>query len=130
MIVVSDTTAITSLLKIHQAEVLQRLFVEIAVPEAVRNELLKYHSAVPQFLQVRAIRDTTSLPRLLSVLDRGEAEAIVLAKEIGADALLIDEKLGRSFAEQECCGGPTASRSGTSHESGDCRRHKLRPVAG
>ncbi len=37
----------------------------------------------------------------MSVLDRGEAEAIVLACEIAADAILIDEADGRKIARQQ-----------------------------
>lgn len=37
---------------------------------------------------------------LREIIDRGEAEAIILAEESGADTLLIDDKQGRSVAEQ------------------------------
>ena len=41
MLVVSDTTAITSLLKIGRAEILALLFKDVIIPQAVRDELLK-----------------------------------------------------------------------------------------
>lgn len=101
MIVVSDTTAVTSLLKIGYTSLLPSLFKEVIIPEAVHTELLNYHSEIPAFLQVRAVRNKARVARLLKDLDQGEAEAIILAKELSADALLIDEKRGRSIAEQD-----------------------------
>lgn len=39
MIVVSDTTPLISLLKINQLDLLEKLFGEVLIPEAVFNEL-------------------------------------------------------------------------------------------
>jgi predicted nucleic acid-binding protein len=99
VIVVSDTTAVTSLLKIDRVALLQKLFEQVLIPEAVRDELLKYHSELPGFLEVQAANDRAAVNSLRNEIDAGEAEAIILAEEIGADALLIDDKQGRAIAE-------------------------------
>ena len=39
MIVVSDTSAITALLQVGQADLLEKLYHQILIPEAVRAEL-------------------------------------------------------------------------------------------
>jgi len=100
LLVVSDTTAITSLSKIGRAEILSRLFRQIVIPNAVRDELLKYHPSLPAFLEVKALQDTGQLVPLLRDLEAGEAEAILLALELRADALLIDDRRGRRIAEE------------------------------
>jgi predicted nucleic acid-binding protein len=101
MIVVSDTSAITSLLQIRRIEVLARLYGEICIPQAVQNELLQTHRTLPEFVRVRQTESKADVQRLCAELDLGEAEAIVLAKEISADYLLIDETLGRQVAVRE-----------------------------
>lgn len=99
MLVVSDTSPITSLLQIGQAGILRAIFGRVLIPSAVENELLRSHSSLPDFLDVQTIQDWQTAEVLCRQLDRGEAEAIVLAEESHADYLLIDEKLGRSVAE-------------------------------
>jgi hypothetical protein len=101
MIVVSDKSAITSLLQVGRVEVLARLYGEICIPQAVQNELLQTHRALPEFVRVRQTENKADVERLRAELDLGEAEAIVLAKEISADFLLIDETLGRQVAVRE-----------------------------
>lgn len=101
MIVVSDTSPITALLTIQKINLLARLYGEVKVPPAVAEELLAYHAELPEFIQVTPVAYSPLLDELAQTLDRGEAEAIVLAKELHADLLLIDESLGRAAARQE-----------------------------
>lgn len=101
MIVVSNMSAITDLLQVGQAGLLEKLYLRILVPEAVRNELLKSHPALPPFLHCVPVTNFAEVRRLLDEIDLGEAEAIVLAKEQHADLLLIDELAGRRVAQRE-----------------------------
>ena len=101
MIVVSDTSPVTSLLTIGLIEILERLYSHVLIPEAVCRELIVEHRSLPEFIRVQRIRDSRHRDELQRVLDKGEAEAIVLAKEQHADLLLIDEKKGRGIAEAE-----------------------------
>ena len=101
MIVVSDTSALTSLLQISREDLLLRLYEEVKVPEAVEQELRRAHSSLPSWLQVISVRDRLAVTRLESQIDRGEAEAIVAMKEGHGDILLIDERRGRLVALRE-----------------------------
>jgi len=101
MIVVSDTSVITSLIQVGHAELLQELHGRVLIPRAVHLELLRTHAIFPAFIEVRVVVDRTRVADLEAELDLGEAEAIVLAKEVNADLLLIDEKLGRQVALRE-----------------------------
>lgn len=101
MIVVSDTSAITALLQVQQIELLSAIYGEVYIPEAVRDELAESHTQLPSFIRVLPINDTGFRARLLRELDLGEAEAIILAKELKADELLIDETCGRTVARRE-----------------------------
>jgi predicted nucleic acid-binding protein len=101
MIVVSDTSSISALLRIGHADLLQRLYGEVLIPEAVRDELLDFFPTVPEFLHCRQVSDAGEVNRLCGELDLGEAEAIALAREMRADVLLIDELDGRGIATHE-----------------------------
>ncbi|MCU0751857.1 MAG: DUF3368 domain-containing protein [Akkermansiaceae bacterium] len=101
MIVVSDTSPVTALLTVGHEELLRQLFGEVVIPEAVREELMRGHGAIPVWLRVEPVRRRDEALRFSQVVDRGEAEAIELAKELGADRLLIDERKGRRLAKQE-----------------------------
>lgn len=101
MIVVSDTSPLTALLMVGQAEILSRLFGEVIIPKAVEAELLRSHPTPPDWLRVRLVSDGAKAGRYAQSVDRGEAEAIALAEELHADHLLIDERKGRRLAQQQ-----------------------------
>ncbi len=100
MIVVSDTSAVSALLEIGRVEILRDIFGTICIPPAVSDELLRWHHGLPSFLQIRKPADIAALHRLSQTLDAGESEAILLAQELNADFLLIDELRGRQAAEK------------------------------
>ncbi len=106
MNIVSNSTPIISLASIGQVELLARLFGTIRIPREVYRELKSkkapgYHDIDADHFQVQDIQGTAYLGFLLHDLDRGEAEAIVLAKEIQADALIMDERTGYLIAKQQ-----------------------------
>jgi hypothetical protein len=101
MIVVSDTSALTSLLQVGLEEILPRLFQEVAIPEAVERELRRAHPALPSFLLTIPVADRKLVDRLCRDLDQGEAEGIALILEKRGDLLLIDERKGRRVAQRE-----------------------------
>jgi predicted nucleic acid-binding protein len=101
MIVVSDTSPLTALLTVGEAGLLSRLFGDVIIPEEVRDELARSHSSLPAWIKVEAVKNTAEAVRLSQIVDKGEAEAIELAKELHADRLLIDERKGRRLAMQE-----------------------------
>jgi predicted nucleic acid-binding protein len=99
MIVVSDTTALTTLIKSGFDWMLPRLFGEILIPSAVADELLQFHPTLPAWCIVRAATLSPLLDHLREAVDLGEAEAIALAHELQANLVLLDDKKGRRQAE-------------------------------
>jgi predicted nucleic acid-binding protein len=99
MIVVSDTSPISNLMQIGQVELLVKLFGQVIIPPSVARELAVEHGCLPAFLQVRGPDNLREVRRLAALLDDGEAEAIVVAQELHADRLLIDERAGRRVAQ-------------------------------
>jgi predicted nucleic acid-binding protein len=101
MIVVSDTSCVSNLIALDALHLLPALYGEVIIPLAVERELRRTHGALPGFLQLRQPGNLAFIQSLAQQLDRGEAEAIALAKELHADRLLIDEKDGRAVALRE-----------------------------
>ena len=106
-IVVSDTSPIRALAHLARLELLDLLFGEVLIPPAVVAELEKAGSRFPPlrvaqfgFLRIQTPQNRATVEELLATLGPGEAEALALAEEVGADAVLIDESAGRKVAQQ------------------------------
>jgi len=102
--VVSNTTPLISLSKISKIELLKLIYQEIIIPEGVveeyeRGKNKKFYRDISKFdwIKVKKVENEKTFEFLLD-LDKGEAESIVLAKNIKADLLIIDELRGREFA--------------------------------
>lgn len=109
MIVVSNTTPIIGLASIERFELLQVLFGEIHIPQAVYNEAVvagreeggaKREVSTATWIKTAHVQDRLAVDVLLDELDLGEAETIVLARELNADWMLMDEKKGRRKLNQ------------------------------
>lgn len=103
MLVVSDTSSLNYLVLIGLDHILPALFGRVLTTPAVMGELT--HSDAPEPVR----RWAEPRPRWLEVrspaallpgidLDIGETEAISLAKEISADSILLDERIGSAVA--------------------------------
>jgi predicted nucleic acid-binding protein len=110
VIVVSDTSPVSNLILVDHIHLLPQLFGTIIIPEAVYQELLANGSNHPITKTIQAIdwlevcsvtnrQQVEALERDCN-LDPGEANAIVLALELQATQLLIDERLGRLEAKR------------------------------
>ncbi|MFY8036621.1 MAG: DUF3368 domain-containing protein [Cyclobacteriaceae bacterium] len=111
MVVVSDTTAISNLYLIDKLWLLEKPYKEVIIPSSVYKELKdlkknvegrEIQFEITTWIKIGEVRqkDLVTVLLLSLSLDRGEAEAIVLAKEMNADLLIIDELKGRKYAKQ------------------------------
>lgn len=109
MIVVSNTSPLTSLAAIGRFELLRDLYSEVLIAEAVWAELNaggrphpgSHEVADADWVQRRPVQARELVAALRSDLDLGEAETIALAVEVGSDLVLIDERVGRHHAERQ-----------------------------
>lgn len=104
MIVVSDTSPLSYLHQIGRLQLLQALYGRVVIPTAVEKELraaAELHEGFDwSLIDIVEPKDVQQVAALCEDLDRGEAEAIVVALEIQADILLIDEVGGRETARR------------------------------
>lgn len=107
MIVIANAGPLIALAQIGHFDLLRLLYGKLYVPPAVREEVVTSGRERPGAIEVGAadwihvvkVGDTTAVQLLRDRLDAGESEAIVLAMEMNADLLLMDEARGRRVAE-------------------------------
>ena len=105
-IIVSDTSSIGYLVQINLLHLLQILYGEIIIPNAVNKEVLQLENKgylLSEFInadwiKIYSAHNLSNVKNYINILDQGELEAISIAIELNADLLIIDEKLGRTVA--------------------------------
>jgi predicted nucleic acid-binding protein len=108
MIVIADTSVILNLCRIQHEHLLQQLFKRVLIPNEVADEFERLTKIQKRFVGlvlpnwIEILSAPTSFPAevIQAELDAGEAAAIALFLKQKADALLIDESLGRSVANK------------------------------
>ena len=105
MIVVADTSVVLNLCCVRQERLLSALFGRVLVPTEVAAEFRRLAGvdvrfsglALPAWIEV--LPSPAPSPELRAAnLDLGETAAIALCLSQSADALLVDESLGRAVA--------------------------------
>jgi len=105
---VTDTGPLIFLTKLGRLDLLQRGADEVYAPQAVLNEVRARPDeaseaiveAAQSWLSVQDVGDQRMASFLLASLDRGEAEVLVLAKELDADRVVMDDLDARRFARR------------------------------
>ncbi len=107
MVIVADASPLICFAIIEKLDLLDRLFESLIVPEEVYKEVTftkkPYSTELSNYLKdkKRKINNTLAVKMLSMEVDRGEAEAIVLALELGISQILIDDYKGRKVSQKQ-----------------------------
>jgi len=104
--VVVNSSVIIALAKISKLELLKKLFGEIIIPTQVYEEVASdptlpgaIETLTADWMRILQIKNRALFDELRSEIDIGEAAVMVLAKEINADLVILDDKLARKKAD-------------------------------
>jgi len=104
--VICDSTALIGLAKIGKLDLLEKVYGEIFIPNAVFVEVVSRGKGRPgakevqdaKWIHKRTVKDNRTVDMLASEMGRGEAEVLVLGKELSADWLIVDDERARNSA--------------------------------
>lgn len=103
-VIVSNATPIIAFSRISKLDLFRQITGEITIPQEVSKELYEHgRTDVPalnrsNWIKTRKVKSHADVKLLLPSLDKGEAEVIVLSKELGAGLVIIDELTARKVA--------------------------------
>ncbi len=99
--VICNSTPIISLHSINRMDILNKIYGEITIPNAVREEVDIKTKIIDKydFFRISWIKDINAAKLFKTALHRGEVEVILLAQELKADLSIIDDLTARKFAE-------------------------------
>lgn len=102
-LVIADSGPIFSLALIDKLNVLDSLFDEVKIPQAVWEEIT-FDTTKSDYQNIfyffkNKIQQIKGFNELIIIMDSGGSESLMLYKEMQADFLLIDDKKARNIAE-------------------------------
>jgi hypothetical protein len=97
--VVSNSSPLIALARIERLDLIPTIIQSALIPPAVAREIAPSIPVLPHWLEVRAPTRSASVLTSRGRLGDGEWEAIALAVELGASAILIDDRPARRLAE-------------------------------
>lgn len=108
--VAADSSCLIGLAQIDLFRLLKELFSEVYIPDSVYDEVAiqgegeagsdDTESAVKDgWIIKKTINDEIAVNALTTILGKGEAEVIILCKELELDCALIDERTAKNMAE-------------------------------
>ncbi len=102
-IVIADTSALISLALVRQIDLIEKIFGDFYIANAVWEELLKYEDlSIDSELIARFEKHVVKIKSsnyLSVIMDYGESESVILYKELNADFFLVDDNKARIIAE-------------------------------
>ena len=105
--VVVNTTPLIALSHVGQLDILKKLYGKVTIPEAVYNELsVKAESVCKKavdssldWIRVDKIKNQMAKTMYKTQLHDGEVEVMILAKEVAADVVIIDDANAKKHAK-------------------------------
>ena len=103
MLIIADSSALISLAVCEHLHLLEQLYGEVKVPQAVFSEVVQEDKPQAEilrsYLQNKVVDLGSAEPLLdLGELGRGELEAMALFRKLRADLLLLDDRRARRVA--------------------------------
>jgi predicted nucleic acid-binding protein len=104
--VVSNSGPLITLATVGRLDLLRSLFEHIAIPQAVFDEVVVHDEGEPgskevaeaAWIRIVQVNDQLAVSLLQESLGAGESEAIILAQELNARYMLLDDALARRKA--------------------------------
>lgn len=102
-LVIADAGPIFSLAVIDKLELLNVIFDDVKISNAVWEEIsldktVAFYERIEMFFKAKVVQ-IKGVNELTFVMDYGESESVILYRELNADFLLIDDKKARKIAE-------------------------------
>jgi predicted nucleic acid-binding protein len=99
VLIVSNSSPVIALVRIERLDLVPALLQSVVIPPAVTREIAPSIPDLPSWVSVRVPGGRSPVLTLRGRLGAGERDAIALAVEVGAEAVVLDDLPARRAAE-------------------------------